>query len=105
MARAGYALPVPDQSLATNLAGISLATPVLLAAGTAGTLDEMADCVDLREVGGIVTKSITVEPRDGNQTWRILPTKAGMLNAIGLANVGVDRFMREKLPDARGLPC
>ena len=104
MARAGYALPVPDQSLATNLAGISLATPVLLAAGTAGTLDEMADCVDLREVGGIVTKSITVEPRDGNQTWRILPTKAGMLNAIGLANVGVDAFVRDYGPRVAAVP-
>jgi dihydroorotate dehydrogenase (NAD+) catalytic subunit len=81
-----------------------MSTPVLLAAGTAGTLDEMADCLDLAKVGAIVTKSITCEPREGNQTWRILPSKAGMLNAIGLANVGVDAFVREYGPRVAKVP-
>jgi dihydroorotate dehydrogenase (NAD+) catalytic subunit len=61
----------------------------------------MADVVDLSRVGAIVTKSITRQPRDGNETWRILPVDAGMLNAIGLANVGVEAFCRDKLPTLR----
>lgn len=84
--------------LATSLGPIGLRTPILTAAGTAGTLDELADCIDLARLGGIVTKSITREPRDGNQTWRILPERAGMLNAIGLANPGIERFLADHAP-------
>ncbi|MCC6951962.1 MAG: dihydroorotate dehydrogenase [Phycisphaerales bacterium] len=90
--------------VATTLAGLPLRTPVLLAAGTAGTLTEMADALDLSRVGAVVTKSITRLPRDGNATWRILPVDAGMLNAIGLANVGLDAFMRDYAPRASGVP-
>lgn len=90
--------------VATTLAGLPLRTPVLLAAGTAGTLTEMADALDLSRVGAVVTKSITRLPRDGNATWRILPVDAGMLNAIGLANVGLDAFMRDYAPRAPGVP-
>lgn len=90
--------------IATTLAGLPLRTPVLLAAGTAGTLTEMADALDLSRVGAVVTKSITRLPRDGNATWRILPVDAGMLNAIGLANVGLDAFMRDYAPRAAGVP-
>jgi len=83
--------------VATDLAGIALRTPVILAAGTAGMLDEMADVLDLSRVGALVTKSITAEPREGNATWRILPTRRGegMLNAVGLANPGWAGFLRE----------
>lgn len=95
---------MPDPTLATNLAGLPLRTPVLLAAGTAGTLTEMADALDLSRVGGIVTKSITRLPREGNATWRILPVDAGLLNAIGLANVGMDAFIRDYAPRAAGVP-
>jgi dihydroorotate dehydrogenase (NAD+) catalytic subunit len=77
---------------------------VILAAGTAGTLDEMADVVDLSRVGAVVTKSITRQPREGNETWRILPVDAGMLNAIGLANVGLDAFLRDYAPRAQRVP-
>lgn len=91
-------------SLATNLAGIPLHSPVLLAAGTAGTLNELADVLDLSRVGAVVTKSITAQPRDGNATWRILPTDAGMLNAIGLANVGIDAFIRDYAPHIPQVP-
>ncbi len=84
--------------LSANLAGLTLQSPVLLAAGTAGYLDELEGPVDLRHVGAIVTKSITRHPREGNPTWRILPARAGMLNAIGLANVGVDRFVEHTAP-------
>jgi len=91
-------------SLSTNLAGIPLFSPIMLAAGTAGTLSELADVLDLSRVGAVVTKSITAQPRDGNQTWRILPTDAGMLNAIGLANVGVDAFVRDYAPRVPQVP-
>lgn len=100
-------LPCPHVSntLATNLAGLQLRNPVLLAAGTAGTLDEMADALDLSRVGGLVTKSITALPREGNNTWRILPNDVGMLNAVGLANVGIDAFMRDIAPRIGAMPA
>ncbi len=98
-------MPLPTTGLAVNLAGISLANPVVLAAGTCGYVNEVADAFPLGRVGAVTTKSITVEPRDGNAPWRIIDSPAGMLNAIGLANVGLDRFIADKLPAARGLPC
>ena len=94
---------MPD--LSVQLAGVSLANPVILAAGTAGYVRELADAFPIGRVGAVTTKSITREPRHGNAPWRIIDSPAGMLNAIGLANVGLDRFMAEKLADARGLPC
>jgi len=90
--------------LQTDLAGMTLRTPVLLAAGTCGTLGEMADVLDLGRVGGLVTKSITPEPRDGNAAWRVAPLKAGMINAIGLANVGVERFADHYGPMVADVP-
>jgi len=99
-----FAMSKTESSLAVDLCGISLRTPVLLAAGTAGTLDEYSDVVDLELIGGIVTKSITVEPRSGNSTWRVVPTPHGMLNAIGLANIGVKAFVREYGPRVASVP-
>jgi dihydroorotate dehydrogenase (NAD+) catalytic subunit len=87
-----------DPTLTTDLCGIRLCNPVILAAGTAGYLDEMSDVLDLSRLGAIVTKSITRDARDGNPTWRILETRAGMLNAIGLANVGLDAFIEKIAP-------
>jgi dihydroorotate dehydrogenase (NAD+) catalytic subunit len=86
-----------------NLAGLALRNPIIAAAGTCGYIREIADVIDPRTIGGIVTKSITREEREGNPPWRIvdLPRAPGMLNAIGLANVGLDRFLREKLPDSK----
>lgn len=92
------------KALETDLAGLPLRTPVILAAGTAGTLDEMAGVLDLSRVGAVVTKSITREPREGNPTWRVIPTDHGMLNAIGLANVGVGAFVRDYGPRVRSVP-
>ncbi|MCA9284941.1 MAG: hypothetical protein KDA22_07000, partial [Phycisphaerales bacterium] len=86
--------------LSANLAGITLRNPVVAAAGTCGYVDELADCLAPRELGAIVTKSITRSPREGNAPWRIIDLPGGMLNAIGLANVGLDRFLSEKLPAA-----
>lgn len=76
----------------------------MLAAGTAGTLDEMSDALDLSRIGGLVTKSVTALQREGNNTWRILPNDVGMLNAIGLANVGVDAFVRDAAPRVAAVP-
>ncbi len=92
-------------ALATNLLGIDLATPVLLAAGTAGVLDEMGQQLDLSRVGAVVTKSITPEPREGNAPWRVHPTPTGMLNAVGLANPGLDKFLDEHAPRIVAMPC
>ncbi len=95
---------MPDSLLATNLAGIPLRSPVMLAAGTAGTLDEMAGVLDLSRVGAVVTKSITRLAREGNPTWRILECKVGMLNAIGLANVGLEEFEAHIAPRVASMP-
>lgn len=96
---------MPDL-LSTSLAGIPLRNPVLLAAGTCGTLDEFSDVLDLSRIGGLVTKSITRQPREGNQTWRIIETRhGGMMNAIGLANPGIDAFEQNYLPRAAAMPC
>jgi dihydroorotate dehydrogenase (NAD+) catalytic subunit len=75
-----------------------LRNPVLTASGTFGYGTEFAPFMDLRRLGGFVAKSLTLEPRQGNPPPRIAETPAGMLNAIGLANVGVDAFVAEKLP-------
>lgn len=91
--------------LETRFCGLTLATPVVAAAGTCGTLAELADAMDLSRLGAVTTKSITPEPRVGNAPWRIVGVPGGMLNAIGLANPGLDRFLAEKLPAAAGVPC
>jgi len=95
---------MPASLLATNLAGVPLRSPVILAAGTAGTLDEMAGVLDLSRVGAVVTKSITRLAREGNPTWRILECKVGMLNAIGLANVGLEEFEAHIAPRVATVP-
>jgi len=84
--------------ISVDFAGIRLANPVLTASGTCGYADELADFVDISNLGGFITKSITLEPRKGNATPRIVETDSGMLNAIGLANIGVERFIKEKVP-------
>jgi dihydroorotate dehydrogenase (NAD+) catalytic subunit len=89
-------MSTPD--LSTELCGIPLPNPVLLASGTCGYGTELSPFVDLSQLGGIVTKSLTLEPRQGNPPPRVMETPAGMLNAIGLENVGVDCFLEEKLP-------
>ena len=88
--------PVVDLSI--DIAGLHLANPMMTASGTCGYVDEYADFVDLTQLGAFVTKSISPEVRKGNETYRIVETRGGMLNAIGLANVGLDAFMRDKMP-------
>lgn len=94
----------PD-TLRTTLCGIALRSPIILAAGTAGLLDETSEVMDLSLVGAVVTKSVTRLPREGNREPRITWTRAGMLNAIGLANPGVEAFERDSLPRAAGMSC
>ncbi len=72
--------------------------PILLASGTVGYGNEIAQFTDLNKIGGIVTKSLSLKPRKGNPPQRIAETPAGMLNAIGLQNVGVEEFLKEKIP-------
>ena len=91
----------PDMRV--NLGGISLPGPVLLASGTAGYGEELEQVLADGGIGGIIVKSITLEPRDGNPPPRIVETPSGMLNAIGLANIGVDAFINDKLPFLRSL--
>lgn len=90
--------------LSTSLAGITLSNPVVLAAGTAGMLDEMNDVLKLDRVGAVVTKSFTKEPRKGNPFPRITWTRGGMLNAIGLANPGLDGFNTDIAPKVSSAP-
>jgi dihydroorotate dehydrogenase (NAD+) catalytic subunit len=84
--------------LTVNFAGLKLKSPVFTASGTCGYADELDDFIDIDRLGGFITKSITNEKRDGNAVPRIVETNSGMLNAIGLANLGVERFIAEKLP-------
>jgi dihydroorotate dehydrogenase (NAD+) catalytic subunit len=77
---------------------LTLLTPILTASGTYGYGDEVSDLVDVNKLGGVVTKSLTRHPRKGHPPPRIVETSAGMLNAIGLANIGVEKFCEEKLP-------
>jgi len=87
-----------DVDISVDFAGIRLANPVFTASGTCGYADELADFMDVNQLGGFITKSITLKPRKGNATPRIVETDSGMLNAIGLANIGLDAFVEEKLP-------
>lgn len=85
-------------SLVTQLGPLQLHNPVLTASGTFGYGEELASFVDITRLGAVVCKTVTRQPRAGNPPPRTCETAAGMLNAIGLQNVGVERFMREKLP-------
>ena len=87
-----------NADISVEFAGVRLANPVFTASGTCGYGDELADFVDVNQLGGFITKSITLKARKGNATPRIAETNSGMLNAIGLANIGLDKFIEEKLP-------
>ncbi len=93
----------PD--LSVNLAGLRLANPTMTCSGTCGYAFEYADFMDLSRLGCFVTKSITREERLGNEPARIVETRGGMLNAIGLANVGLKRFLAEKVPQLQKMAC
>ena len=89
--------------LAVTLGPLSLQNPILTASGTFGYGLEFTDFVDLSAIGGLCTKGLSLKPHAGNTPPRICETPAGMLNAIGLQNVGVEEFVSEKLPKLRAL--
>jgi dihydroorotate dehydrogenase (NAD+) catalytic subunit len=86
----------PD--LKTDIGGIELENPVMTASGTFGYAGEFEELVDLNRLGGIIVKGLSLEPSLGNKPPRIVETACGMLNAIGLENVGIEAFAKEKLP-------
>ncbi len=88
----------PPPALAVALGRLQLPNPVLVASGTFGYAREMERIVDLSRLGGIVPKTITGEPRQGNAPWRTVETSAGMLNSIGLDNDGIEAFIAHHLP-------
>jgi len=90
-------------SLAVEIAGLKLRNPVMPASGTFGYGQEFAPYLDLRRLGAIVTKGLSLKPKAGNPMPRIAETTSGMLNAIGLQNVGVDAFVTDKTRDYREL--
>src|SRR5690349_4078638 len=89
--------------LSVNVAGIPLKNPVIAASGTFGYGVEFEDVVELGKLGGFVVKGLSVEPMIGNPPPRLWETAAGMLNAIGLQNIGAQAFLEEKLPHLRQL--
>jgi len=89
----------PDMSV--KIAGINLANPVMTASGTFGYGEEFAEYVDLEMIGAFVMKGLSLQPRAGNPTPRIVETPGGMLNAIGLQNVGIEAFIARKVPFLR----
>ena len=84
--------------LSVEIGNLKLRNPIMLASGTVGYGNEISEFTDLNKIGAIVTKSLSLKPRKGNPPQRIVETPAGMLNAIGLANVGVEVFLKEKIP-------
>jgi len=84
--------------LKISIGNISFDNPIWVASGTFGYGTEAPELVDVNRLGAIVTKSITRQPREGNPPPRIVETASGMINSIGLANIGVDRYVKEMLP-------
>ena len=88
-------------SMSVKIGTLKLKNPVMTASGTFGYGGEYADYVDLNKLGAIVVKGLSLKPRAGNPPPRIMETPSGMLNAVGLQNIGVDTFIEEKLPILR----
>ncbi len=93
----------PEQTpdLSVNVGGILMKNPVLTASGTFGYGEEMAEIYDLSRLGAVTVKGLSLRPQSGNRPPRVLETPSGMLNAIGLQNIGVHAFVEEKLPVLR----
>lgn len=84
--------------LSVEIGKVKLKNPVMTASGTFGYGEEYAGFIDINELGAIVVKGLSLLPKEGNPPPRIVETPAGMLNAIGLQNIGIDKFLKEKLP-------
>jgi len=94
-----------NPTLTVELGPLKLKNPVLAASGTFGYGEEYSGIVPLKHLGGFITKGLSWEPRRGNPPPRLAETSSGMLNAIGLENVGLEVFLKEKLPFLRRVPC
>lgn len=90
--------------LSVQLGRLKLRNPILTASGTFGYAREMERLVDFRRLGGILPKTVTAAPRQGNAPWRTVETPCGLLNSIGLDNDGIDAFIEHHLPYLRELP-
>ncbi len=90
-----------SDSLSIEIAGIRFSNPVTTASGTCGYGLDLKELIDLNKLGGIFTKGLSATPMRGNAPWRIVETHGGMLNAIGLQNIGARTFIDEKLPELR----
>jgi dihydroorotate dehydrogenase (NAD+) catalytic subunit len=90
-------------NLSVTIGKLKLKNPVMVASGTFGYAEEFADFIDLKKLGAIVTKTITLKPRRGNPSPRTCETPSGMLNSIGLENPGLETFTREKLPALKAI--
>jgi dihydroorotate dehydrogenase (NAD+) catalytic subunit len=93
--------PAASVDLSVEVGALRLANPVIAASGTFGYGIEFADLTDLNRLGAIVVKGLSLEPMEGAPAPRLVPTAAGMINAVGLQNVGVRAFISEKLPALR----
>jgi dihydroorotate dehydrogenase (NAD+) catalytic subunit len=91
--------------LSVKLGNRILPNPVGVASGTFGYGSEYEELIDISKLGAIYTKAVTLKPRPGNDIPRIIETPSGILNSIGLANVGIDKFISEKIPYLQNLPC
>ncbi|MBN1405825.1 MAG: dihydroorotate dehydrogenase [Candidatus Omnitrophica bacterium] len=87
--------------MSVKIGKMKLANPIMVASGTFGYAEEFKNITDLKQIGAIITKSITVKPRQGNPPPRLWETTAGLLNAIGLQNEGIDSFIKNRLPFLR----
>lgn len=92
-----------DVDMKVDLGFIKLKNPVIAASGTFGYGDEAAEYIDISKLGGVVTKGLSIRPCQGNPPPRIYETACGMLNSIGLENIGVERFITERLPKIKNL--
>ena len=86
--------------MSVRFAGLLLRNPVIAASGTFGYGVEFEDVVSIDRIGGFITKGLSLEPMAGNQAPRLIETPGGMINAIGLQNIGVKAFIEKKLPAA-----
>ncbi len=87
--------------LSVDLGGFKLKNPVMTASGTYGYADEYEDFIDVSALGAIVTKAISIKPKKGNEGLRLFETTGGMINRIGLENIGIEEFISKKLPVLR----
>ena len=92
-------------NLGVEIGGFRLANPVCVASGTFGYGSEYERLIDLESIGALFAKSVTRAPRPGNEIPRLIETPSGLLNSIGLANVGIERYIEEKIPMFGQMPC